>query len=112
MERLLELKVRTYISRDYVDYFDKQDTELPEGDEWKKDLLETNTKVPKTYPARILINPNKFLTAIETYSLEELHNNPDNPTFDTVDLCLEDGIQVQILGNLNEFQKKYNAFYE
>ena len=44
--------------------------------------------------------------AIESCSVEELTNNPDDPQFDSVDLCLEDGIQLSLVGNMNVLKRK------
>ena len=68
--------------------------------------------VPKAYPSRILIDPSKFIAAIETSSLEELAENPENPAMDSVDLCLSDGLQLSIIGNLDRFAKKWNDFHK
>lgn len=110
--KLLELEVRTYIGKEYKDYLRSQQEDLPEGDEWKRDLEEAKVGAPKAYPSRILINPDKFLSAIETYSIEELANNPDNPTYDAVDVCLEDGLQLSVVGTLDEFIDKWNQHHE
>ena len=115
--KLLELEVRTYIGKEYKDYLKSQQTQeedLPEGDEWKRGLEEFQEKktAPKAYPSRILINPAKFLTAIETYSIEEMANNPDNPQYDAVDVCLEDGLQISVVGTLDQFVEKWNKHHE
>lgn len=108
--RLLELEARTYIGKEYRDFLKSQEEDLEEGNEWKRDLLDRSA--PKAYPSRILINPAKFITAIESYSLEEMTNNPETPEFDSVDLCLEDGLQISIIGNMEDFLDKWNAFHE
>lgn len=113
--RLLELEVRTYVGKEYKDYLKSQQQEdLPEGDEWKRDMEEFNAqkKAPKAYPSRILINPAKFLTAIETYSIEEMANNPYDPQYDAVDICLEDGLQISAVGTLDQFIAKWNKHHE
>ena len=69
------------------------------------------TNVPRAYPSRILIDPSKFIAAIETSSLEELAEHPDNPAMDSVDLCLSEGLQLSIIGDLDSFQKKWNKFH-
>lgn len=109
--RLLELEVRTYIGKDYKNYMQSQQEDLPEGDEWKAEVEDFQVKVPKAYPSRILINPAKFLSAIETYSIEEMANNPENPQYDAVDVCMEDGLQISVVGTLEEFQEKWNKYH-
>ncbi len=111
--RLLELEARTYIGKEYRDFMKSQEEDEEEGNEWKRALMdESNKSVPKAYPSRILINPNKFITAIESYSLEEMVNNPEGPQFDSVDLCLEDGIQISLVGNMDDFLEKWNEYHE
>ena len=113
MSKLLELEIRTYLGKEYRDYLKSQeDDEVQEGDEWKRDLGLDAKNVPRAYPSRILIDPSKFIAAIETSSLEELAEHPDNPGLDSVDLCLEDGLQLSIIGNLDVFKKKWTAFHK
>lgn len=108
--KLLELEARTYIGREYKEYLRSQEEDSEEGNEWKKSL--GPTVVPKTYPSRVLVDPARIIMAIESYSVEELAANPEHPEFDTVDLCLMDGVQLSIVGNLDSFQSKLNEFNE
>ena len=110
-KKLLELEIRTYLGKEYRDYLKSQDEEPQEGDEWKRDLGLDATNVPRAYPSRILIDPSRFVAAIETSSLEELAEHPDNPAMDSVDLCLEEGLQLSIIGNLDSFLKRWNKFH-
>lgn len=110
--RLLEVEVRTYVGKDYKNYLKSQQEDLPEGDEWKAEVDDYQVQVPKVYPSRMLINPAKFLTAIETYSIEELATNPDDPQYDSVDICLEDGLQISVVGTLDQFKDRWNKHHE
>ena len=110
--KLLELEVRTYIGKEYKDYLRSQQEDLPEGDEWKAEVEDYKVEVPKAYPSRILINTSKFLSAIETYSIEEMANNPEHPTYDSVDVCLEDGLQISVVGTLDEFIEKWEEHHK
>lgn len=108
--RLLELEARTYIGKEYRDYLKSQEEDQEEGNEWKKDLFDK--AVPRVYPSRILVNPASIISAIESYSIEEMVTNPDNPTFDSVDLCLADGLQVSLVGDMDAFLDRWDAFHE
>jgi len=106
--RLLELEARTYIGKEYRDYLRAQEVDKEEGNEWKKDLYEN--RVPRVYPCRIMVNPKSVISAIESYSIEEMVTNPENPRFDSVDLCLEDGLQISLTCNMDEFMGKWSDF--
>lgn len=109
---LLELEIRTYLGKEYRDYLKSQEEDPQEGDEWKRELGLDTKGVPKAYPSRILIDPRRFIAAIETSSLEELAENPDEPGLDSVDLCLDDGLQLSIIGSLDEFKKKWDKHHK
>ncbi len=106
--KLLELEARTYIGREFKEYLKSQEDIDEEGNEWKKVIKDVN--IPKAYPSKLLVDPNKIIMAIESYSVEELANNPEAPEFDSVDLCLEDGIQLSLVGNLKSFTTKLKAW--
>jgi hypothetical protein len=110
MRHLIELEARTYLGKEYKAYFKSQEDSEEEGNEWKKDIEEP--MIPKTYPSRVFVDPKRIIMAIESYSLEEMANNPEDPHFDSVDLCLEDGIQLSIVGGLNDLQEKIDEYYK
>lgn len=107
MKRRLELLARTYTGKSYKDWLDSQ-KEAQEGDEWKQ---YDTPPIPTTYPSRVWINPDKIILAIETYSIEEMYNNPDEPSFDTVDLYIEDEVNISIISTLEELNTKLEEFY-
>ncbi len=108
--KLLELEARTYIGKEYRDYLKSQEDAQEEGNEWKRDLGPSSA--PKAYPSRILVHPDRVIMAIESYSIEEMINNPEEPQFDSVDLCLEDGIQISLTGDLDDFSTKWNEYFD
>lgn len=98
---MLQLETRTYIGKEYKEYLRSQEELDQDGNEWKKSI--DDPIVPTAFRARVLIDPKRIIMAVESSSLEELSRNPDFPEFDSVDLCLEDGIQLSLTCNMDEF---------
>lgn len=107
--KLLELEARTYIGREYKEFLKSQEDIDEDGNEWKRNL---DIHVPKTYPSKVMIDPERIVMAIESYSFEEMMGNPETPEFDSVDLCLMDGVQISLVGNMEHFKAKLAEFYE
>lgn len=113
MKRFLYFKTKTYRSRDYQDYINNMDNNSGEGiDEtelWKQEETfssseETNT--PKPFVARVAIDPDLIISYIETCSIEEYYKNKENPKFDCIDIMLADGINITVIGTLDEFEQQ------
>jgi len=100
--RLLQLEIRTYTGKAYKEYLRSQEDIEEEGNEWKKSMID-EAKVPKAHFSRVLVDPTRIIMAVESCSIEEITNNPESPEFDSVDLCLEDGIQLSLTCNMDEF---------
>ncbi len=109
--KLLQLETRTYTGREYKEFMRSQEETEEEGNEWKK-ALGDGPKMPRAHRSRVLIDPTRIIMAVESCSLEELTNNPEEPTFDSVDLCLEDGIQLSLTCDMDEFIDICNALDE
>ena len=107
--RFIELEVRTYIGTEYKNYLKSQEDLDEEGNEWKRNI---EVPVPKAHPSRVLVDPDDIIMAIETCSMEALANDPENPEYDSVDVCLIDGIQLNVVGSLDDFNTKLREFYE
>ena len=100
------------MSKDYNQYLDSQEDneEYDASESWKKDLEDEESKVPpKSFPARVAIDAEQISAYVETYSLEALYNNKENPQFDSIDLILKDGLQITIIGTMEEFEKQFKA---
>lgn len=108
--RFIEVEARTYIGREYKDYLKSQEEADDEGNEWKRAL--DPVPVPKAHPSRVLIPPDDIIMAIETCSMEALARDSEDPEFDSVDLCLIDGIQLNLVGTLDDLKDKLEEYYE
>lgn len=107
--RFIELEARTYIGREYKDYLKSQEDIDEEGNEWKRNI---DVPVPKAHPSRVLVAPDDIVMAIETCSMEALAKDSENPEFDSVDICLMDGVQLNLVGTLDDLYEKLEEFYE
>lgn len=108
--RLLELNARTYVGKDYNEFLRSREEEDQEGNEWKQ--LLGPQKVPTQYPCRVLVDPNRITMAMESYSIEEMTAHPEDPSVDTVLLCLEDGTTLSLIGDMDDFMTRLDEFNE
>jgi len=111
MKAYVEVNVLTYTVKEITKYFEKGE-DPKEGDEWKT-LIEDNNQVPHAYISRCRINPDKILSYTETFSIDQLHilNQGEEPSFDVVELSMEDGLTMILQGTLEEFQSKLDNYY-
>lgn len=110
--KLLELQTKTYMGKEYRDYIQalmrENDDDL---EQWQKDMNESEIIPPKEYRSRVFINPDLIMTYVETFSLEQMHNNPKNPKFDTIDICMSDGLNLTVVDTIENFQAKLEQYY-
>ncbi len=110
--QFLELLTRTYIGKEFRQYInDTEPDNLPEGDEWKATLKE-DIEAPKGHLTRMYINPGDIRSYSETFSLEEMHNNPENPALDSVEVTFHWGESLCFAISIEQFHKKLKAYYK
>lgn len=105
---MLELNIRTYTEKSLEEYFRKEEDE--EEELWKKDLEEK--KLPKHRLSKIRINPDKIISIVESYSLEEADKDPDNPKYDSLHIKLEGDTNFTVTETLVSFDKKLREYKE
>jgi hypothetical protein len=115
MKSLIEFKTGVYPSKEYQEYVSKMypevDSENPDANEdWYTEIHKQEAQFPSMTYASIFLDPNDIVTAIEVSSLKEVHENPDNPKFDSMELFMREGVNIQICSSKKEFLKKLKDF--
>lgn len=116
MKKFIQLITKTYIGKEFREYIDRSNPDnLDESERWKKDLYENEeieeVKLPKAHTSRVMVDPDSILSMTETFSLEEMHRNKNNPRYDSVDIAMLDGLQISVVGTLDEIQEQLEEFY-
>ena len=114
MTNLIEFKTVTYLGKDFREYLDSQEKpEYDPEDDWKRALDEPAkpAQLPKGFTSRVLVNPEAITSCIETFSLTESQRSPKNPKFDALDLYLDNGVNITVLGTISEFNAKLEKYY-
>lgn len=119
MKRFLYFKTKTYRSKDYQDYLNQIDNRDNEGSEdaepelWKEGLQEgedtDKVQPPKPHIARVAVDPDLIIAYVETYSVEEYAKNKENPKFDCIDIMMADGLNLTVIGTIEEFERMLMA---
>jgi len=109
--KFIEFTTKIYPGKKFREFLDSQEApdNLSEGDEWKKGLLEA-IEPPDPHYVRLYIDPTRILSFTESFSLEESLRNPDAPSYDVVDVSLEDGLEWQLICTMEEFLSKLENF--
>ena len=109
MKQLVEFKTAVYPAKEYQDYIKKMYPDSENGEEieqWQRDIYRDEATFPDMRFASIFIDPQEVVTVIEVSSLKEMHDNPDEPGFDSLELFMNEGVNVQIICTKKEFIKK------
>jgi len=112
MKKYLNLKTRTYKSKEYDAYLNSLDEseDYDEADAWKKDIRE-DKEAPIAKLANLRVDPDQIVAMIENCSLEAFTENPDDPRYDSVDVYLASGLMVTVTGTIKEIEKQMEKLF-
>jgi hypothetical protein len=106
----VESAIKSYEARSFNRFLNERnaDEDISEGDEWKRQLKDSKGEIPPPpfTITRTWFKPQDILNITESYSLEALFENPDNPKLDVLTVDLKDGISLILLETFEELEKK------
>lgn len=101
MNEPLRLKTRIYKGKDYQKYInDLEDSSDPDN-AWKYSQVDP----PQARVVEILLYDIKTIKyAIQSISMDEMENNPENPKLDSVEVYLSDDSSLMLAHTLEEYE--------
>lgn len=112
--RFLRVNTKTYMGKELSEYISavRKRDDLQDEEDWKRSQYDAeDIKPPKAYISRVGIIPDDIKSYVEISSIEETYRNPDDPQFDCLDVTMENGMQISVMGTLEEFEQKLQEFY-
>lgn len=111
----IECLLKTYEARSFSKFLKERgdDEEINEGDEWKLNLKENDGEVPPP-PFKLVktwFKPEDMLNITESYSLESLYDNQENPKLDMLTIDLKEGISLNVVETIKTLEKKLKEWY-